>query len=67
MPGLVRQVLVKKGDRVKAGQPLIVMEAMKLQTTLVAGGDGVVEAVLVKESEQVAEGAELVRIKGASA
>ncbi len=62
MPGLVRQVLVKKGERVTEGQPLAVMEAMKLQTTLKAGGNAIVEAILVKEGELVAEGAELVRL-----
>lgn len=63
MPGLIRQVLVKKGEHVKSGQALVVMEAMKLQTTLSAGGDGVVEAILVKPGDLVTEGAELVRIK----
>lgn len=64
MPGLVRQILVKKGDKVKAGQPVAILEAMKLQTTLTAGGDATVEAVLVKEGEMIAEGTELVRLKG---
>ncbi len=63
MPGLVRQVLVKKGDKVASGQALVVMEAMKLQLTLSAGGDGVVEAVLVSAGEMVPENAELVRVK----
>jgi 3-methylcrotonyl-CoA carboxylase alpha subunit len=62
MPGIVRQILVKKGEKVKSGQALVVMEAMKLQTTLTAGGDGIVEAVLVKEGELVSEGAELVKL-----
>lgn len=62
MPGLVRQVLVKKGERVAKGQPLVVMEAMKLQMTLVAGGDGTVEAILAKAGDMVSEGAELVRL-----
>lgn len=62
MPGLVRQILVKKGDKVKQGDPVAVMEAMKLQTTLVAGGDAVVEAVLVKPGEMITEGAELVKL-----
>ena len=48
MPGVIRQILVKPGDKVKRDQPLVVMEAMKLQTTLTAGGDAKVEAVLVK-------------------
>jgi len=65
MPGVIRQILVKAGDKVKTDQPLIVMEAMKLQTTLCAGGEGKVEAVLVKVGEMVSEGAELVRLKKA--
>jgi len=63
MPGLVRQVLVKKGEKVTAGQALAVLEAMKLQLTLAAGGDGIVEAVLVAEGDMVGEDAELVRLK----
>ena len=62
MPGLVRQILVKKGDRVTSGQPLAVMEAMKLQLTLSAGGDGVVEALLAAVGDMVSEGAELVKL-----
>ena len=63
MPGLVRQLLVKKGEKVISGQALAVLEAMKLQLTLAAGGDGIVEAVLVAEGDMVGEGAELVRLK----
>lgn len=63
MPGLVRQLLVKKGEKVRKGQPLAVMEAMKLQMTLSAGGDATVEAVLVKEGDMIPEGAELMRLK----
>ncbi len=62
MPGLVRQILVKKGDSVAAGQPLAIMEAMKLQMTLSAGGDAKVEAILVKEGEMIPEGTELVKL-----
>lgn len=62
MPGLIRQILVKAGEQVAEGQPLIVMEAMKLQITLPAGGNAKVEAVLVHEGEMVSEGAELVKL-----
>jgi biotin carboxyl carrier protein len=62
MPGLVRQMLVKAGERVKQGQAVAVMEAMKLQITLVAGGDAKVEKILVREGEMIAEGTELVRL-----
>ena len=63
MPGLVRQVLVKAGDNVAQGQAMVVMEAMKLQITLAAGGDALVEEIRVQEGEMVSEGAELVRLK----
>lgn len=63
MPGLVRQILVKVGDAVTAGQPLVVMEAMKLQQTLTAGGDAVVEKLLVAVGDMVPEGTELVVLK----
>ena len=63
MPGLVRQVLVKKGDKVKTGQTLVVIEAMKLQMNITAGGAGVVSNILVKAGQMVAEGTELVVVK----
>ena len=66
MPGVIRQVLVQKGDTVSKDQPLIVMEAMKLQTTLKAGANGTVEALLVKVGDLVADGAELIQLKAAT-
>lgn len=62
MPGVIRQILVTAGDTVSKGQPLLVMEAMKLQTTLSAGAEATVEAVLVTVGAVVQEGAELVTL-----
>ena len=62
MPGLVRQILVQKGEAVKAGQTLAVMEAMKLQLSLSAGADGVVKTIPVKEGELIAEGTMIVEV-----
>jgi biotin carboxyl carrier protein len=62
MPGVIRKILTRKHAAVKDGDPLLVLEAMKLQLTLSAGGDGTVNEILVREGEMVAEGAELVRI-----
>jgi 3-methylcrotonyl-CoA carboxylase alpha subunit len=62
MPGLVRQIFVKAGDRVTQGQALAVMEAMKLQITLSAGADATVDTIFVREGEMIAEGTELVRL-----
>ncbi len=62
MPGSVVSVLVAVGDGVKKGQPLIIMEAMKMEHTIVAPMDGVVEAIYFAAKEQVKEGAELVAL-----
>jgi biotin carboxyl carrier protein len=67
MPGLVRQILVKVGDKVQPGQPLVVMEAMKLQMTLSAGGAGKITAVLVQEGELVSEDAQLLQMVASDA
>jgi 3-methylcrotonyl-CoA carboxylase alpha subunit len=51
---------VSKGARVAKGAALLVMEAMKMEHTIVAPADGVVEDILFGVGEQVAEGAALV-------
>jgi 3-methylcrotonyl-CoA carboxylase alpha subunit len=60
MPGKVVAVLVEKGASVKRGQPLLVLEAMKMEHTITAPADGVVETVRFGVGEQVGEGAELI-------
>jgi 3-methylcrotonyl-CoA carboxylase alpha subunit len=62
MPGSVVSVLVKPGDVVTKGQALIVMEAMKMEHTIVAPFAGRVEAIYFAAKEQVKEGAELVAL-----
>jgi 3-methylcrotonyl-CoA carboxylase alpha subunit len=62
MPGSVVSVLVKPGDTVIKGQALIVMEAMKMEHTIVAPFAGKVEAIYFSAKEQVKEGAELVAL-----
>jgi 3-methylcrotonyl-CoA carboxylase alpha subunit len=60
MPGKVIALLVESGARVRRGQPLLVMEAMKMEHTITAPGDGIVERLLYRVGDQVAEGAPLV-------
>jgi 3-methylcrotonyl-CoA carboxylase alpha subunit len=62
MPGKVVSFGVKAGDRVSKGQVLAVMEAMKMEHTIAAPADGVVAELLYAPGDQVAEGAELLRI-----
>ena len=65
MPGKVVSFAVQAGDAVTKGQPLAVMEAMKMEHTIAAPMDGVVQELLYAPGDQVAEGAELLRLAAA--
>jgi propionyl-CoA carboxylase alpha chain len=56
MPGLVLRVLANVGATVAAGQPLVVLEAMKMEQTVTAPADGVLAELRAKAGEQVAAG-----------
>jgi glutaconyl-CoA/methylmalonyl-CoA decarboxylase subunit gamma len=62
MPGVVVKLLVKPGDAVEKGQPLLILEAMKMQNEIAAPSAGVVHALHVREKEAVASGARLVTL-----
>jgi 3-methylcrotonyl-CoA carboxylase alpha subunit len=62
MPGKVIAFLAKAGDAVKQGQPLAVMEAMKMEHTITAPRDGKVAELLYAVGDQVGEGGELLRL-----
>ena len=61
MPGKIIQILVSPGNSVKQGQPVAILEAMKMEHTLKASADARVESVEVSAGEQVGEGAVIVR------
>ena len=63
MPGKLVSFAVKAGDAVTKGQALAVMEAMKMEHTIAAPADGVVQELLYAPGDQVTEGAELIRIE----
>ena len=63
MPGTVIRVLVAAGQRVEHRQPLVVLEAMKMETPLVSPYDATVKAVHVAEGDQVAGGSVLVELE----
>jgi 3-methylcrotonyl-CoA carboxylase alpha subunit len=65
MPGKVIAISAAKGARVERGAPLLVMEAMKMEHTIVAPADGVIADVLYGVGDQVEEGVELVRFEPA--
>ncbi len=60
MPGLVLKIEVEVGQAVKAGQGLVIVEAMKMENELKAPADGVVAKVLVEERQTVEKGATLI-------
>ena len=62
MQGTVLKVNVGEGDEIAAGQVLVVVEAMKMENEIVSRQAGVVESVGVAAGDQVANGAELIRL-----
>ncbi|MCT8159476.1 acetyl/propionyl/methylcrotonyl-CoA carboxylase subunit alpha [Pseudoruegeria sp. SHC-113] len=63
MPGLVKAVLVTAGQAVTKGQPLAILEAMKMEHTLTAARDGTVAELLTSEGAQVQDGALLLALE----
>ena len=61
MPGKVVAVLAHKGQQVEKGAPLLVIEAMKMEHTIVAPKSGRVDEVLFGVGDQVSDGAQLLR------
>jgi 3-methylcrotonyl-CoA carboxylase alpha subunit len=64
MPGKIIGFLVKAGQKVSKGQALAVMEAMKMEHTIAAPADGEVGELMYAPGDQVAEGAELLKMAG---
>jgi len=62
MPGIVVKLIVAEGDVVEAGQPLLILEAMKMQNEIAAPAAGKIKLIHVREREAVAGGAKLVTI-----
>ena len=63
MPGTVIRVNVQAGATVEAGEPLVVLEAMKMETPLASPYDAVVDAVHVTEGDRVTAGADARRAR----
>lgn len=63
MPGSIFDIKVNPGDSVKSGQVVIILEAMKMETEIVAPADGVVDAVLVRKGDAVETDTPLVTLK----
>ena len=63
MPGKIIRVLAKAGAKVSKGEPLLILEAMKMEHTITAPADGVVKEIHYAAGEQVLEGVELITLE----
>jgi len=61
MPGLISDILVKKGDKINKGDSLIVLKAMKMENVLRSPESGTVKEILVKENQNVEKGYKLIQ------
>ena len=62
LPGTITEVKVNVGDKVKKGDTIVVLEAMKMQNNIEAENDGEITSVLVKQGDSVMEGTVLATI-----
>ena len=63
LQGMLSKVLVKKGEQVKKNQPLFIIEAMKMETTVTATSDGTIKRLVLSDSTLV-EADDLVLVTG---
>ena len=63
IPGNIIKVLVKEGEKVEANQPIAVIEAMKMETNILASAAGTVERIYVSEGQQVKAGEMVAKLK----
>ena len=63
MAGRIIRVLARAGDGVRAGDPLLILEAMKMEQQILAPRDGIVSGLLCAEGDQVTAGQELVTLQ----
>ena len=63
MPGLVVDVMVKVGDQVKEGDPILILEAMKMENIINAPADALIEEIFISKEDKVEKSEKLVQLK----
>ena len=63
MPGKIIEIFVKAGDQIKAGKPLLIMEAMKMENEMRASTDVQIKEICVKQGDSVESGAILIKFE----
>ena len=62
IPGVLLSIYVAVGDKVRSGQPLFKMEAMKMENEVSAGHDGTVRAILAQVGDSIVQGQEVMQV-----
>jgi len=62
IPGLVLRLLVKEGDNVNAGDTVLILEAMKMESEIASTATGIIKTINVKEGASVQEGEVLIEV-----
>ena len=63
LPGTILKVIVKEGDAVEIGQPVAVLEAMKMENTIEAERNGTVTRIYVSQGDSILEGSEIIAVE----
>lgn len=63
MPGLLKQILVRTGDRVERGDPLCILEAMKMENELRSPGDFIVGTITAEEGSPLEKGVAILKLE----
>jgi len=63
IPGIIRKVLVNEGKRIKAGDELLILEAMKMENILLSSIEGKIKKIYIKEGETVMKNHLLIEIE----
>lgn len=64
LPGVILNIIAKEGDHVKAGDKLLILEAMKMENNIESDKEGIIKSIHVKTGDSVLEGDTLVEIGG---
>ena len=63
MPGLIIDVMVREGQEILEGTPLLVLSAMKMENIIVSQGDGIIKSIAIKKEDTVEKGQVLIEIE----
>ncbi|UWG96351.1 pyruvate carboxylase [Dehalobacter sp. DCM] len=61
--GLISKIFVKEGEKITSKQSMLIIEAMKMETNVLAPSDGDIESILIKEGQQVKSGQLIIKLK----